>query len=153
MDFDVAQGIAQNAVAKKYALDRHSVNRHFKSLHTVKRAATIAAYDDGRLTPERSALALAQKDQAAVIASLTKRVEWIVGEAEAQYARFKNSDSAKDIEAMLKLNLSALGELAKLAGAYPKAATTTVDARSISLSGLSQDDLRALVAGLKSFAE
>jgi hypothetical protein len=40
-----------------------------------------------------------------------------------------------------------------LTGAFPKATTTNIDARSVTLNGLSQDDLRTLIAGIKAFQE
>jgi autotransporter translocation and assembly factor TamB len=74
--------------------------------------------------------------------------------AEDFYERFKDSKNARDVKAALDSCRDCLRLLGDLRGAFPKPApTTNIDARSLTLQGLSTDDLRALVAGLKAFAE
>lgn len=148
VNYELMQGgVSQNAIAAKYGFSRHSINRHNKNGHVQRRTEALAK------APESSpALAQAQKDMANTIASITERAENIMLECERQYERVKDGNSVKDITELLKLNLSALRELGNLAGAYPKPTATSVDARSIHLNGLSQDDLMALIAGLRGFS-
>ena len=155
IDFDLLSGsVSAPTIASKYSLLKDNVRRHRVAGHVEQRANIVATYDTSKKTPENVALASAQKDMANTVASIAARAERIMTECESQYERFKSSDNAKDISEMLKLNLAALRELGALAGAYPKAQNgPTVDARQIHLSGLSADDLRALVAGLKGFSE
>jgi hypothetical protein len=141
-------GVSQNAIARKYGFSRHSINRHQRNGHIQKRTDALVK------APEASpALAQAQKDMANTIASITERAENIMAECERQYDKVKDGGSVKDITELLKLNLSALRELGNLAGAYPKPSATNVDARSIHLNGISTDDLKALIAGLRGFGE
>lgn len=149
VNYELMQGgTSQNKIAAKYGFSRHSINRHQRNGHIQKRTDALAK------APESSpALEHAQKDMANTIASIAARAENIMAECERQYDRVKDGNNVKDIAELLKLNLSALRELGNLAGAYPKPSATTVDARSIHLNGLSQDDLKALIAGLRGFNE
>lgn len=150
VNYELMQGgTSQNAIAAKYGFSRHSVNRHNRGGHIQKRTDALVK------APESSpALAQAQKDMANTIATITQRAERIMSEAERQYDRVKDGNNVKDIAELLKLNLAALRELGNLAGAYPKPQNgPTTDARAIHLHGLSTDDLKALVAGLRGFQE
>ena len=64
----------------------------------------------------------------------------------------KTSENARDVKAALDSCRDSLRLLGDLQGAFPKATSTTnVDARSITLQGLSTDDLKQLITGLRAF--
>jgi hypothetical protein len=84
---------------------------------------------------------------------LLDRAEALMTNAEQFYERFKESANARDVKAALDSCRDSLRLLGDLQGAFPKAATTNVDARSITLNGLSQDDLKTLIAGIRAFQE
>jgi hypothetical protein len=112
-----------------------------------KRSDILAASPAPPAAKARQAMATTQN-------ALLDRAETIMEAAESFFERFKNSDNARDVKAALDSCRDSLRLLGDLQGAFPKATSTTnVDARSITLQGLSTDDLKQLITGLRAFNE
>jgi hypothetical protein len=112
-------------------------------------ALAIAATDDKAAAKvvQQSARDLANSQR-----DLVELIDEIVDKARGFLDKFGDSDNARDIKAALDTAISAARLLGDKQGAFPKASAQTVDARSIHLNGLSQDDLKMLIAGLKDFS-
>jgi hypothetical protein len=128
---------------------KDSVGRHARN-HMQKRADILAVVDGSSSPPAakaREALTTTQN-------ALLERAETLMEAAESFFERFKDSDNARDVKAALDSCRDSLRLLGDLHGAFPKATSTTnVDARSITLQGLSTDDLKQLITGLRAFSE
>jgi hypothetical protein len=132
-------------IAKLYGLLKDSVGRHSRN-HMDQRAEALRS-----LAPEEPV----GKAQAAIVSTQTvllERAEVLMSAAENFYERFKDSANARDVKAALDSCRDSLRLLGDLQGAFPKATATTIDARSVTLNGLTTDDLHALISGLKAFA-
>ena len=136
-------------IAALYGMLKDSVGRHARN-HMTKRADISGAVDG----PSSPPAAKAQQVMASTQSALLDRAETIMEAAESFFERFKNSDNARDVKAALDSCRDSLRLLGDLQGAFPKATSTTnVDARSITLQGLSTDDLKQLITGLRAFNE
>jgi hypothetical protein len=136
-------------IARLYGMLKDSVGRHARN-HMTKRADILAVVDGSSSPPAAKAqLAIATTQNA-----LLERAETLMEAAESFFERFKDSDNARDVKAALDSCRDSLRLLGDLHGAFPKATSTTnVDARSITLQGLSTDDLKQLITGLRAFGE
>jgi hypothetical protein len=136
-------------IARLYGMLKDSVGRHARN-HMTKRADILAVVDGSSSPPAakaREALTTTQN-------ALLERAETLMEAAESFFERFKDSDNARDVKAALDSCRDSLRLLGDLHGAFPKATSTTnVDARSITLQGLSTDDLKQLITGLRAFSE
>ena len=130
-------------IARLYGMLKDSVGRHSRN-HMDQRAEALRS-----LAPAEPVA----KAQAAMVSTQTALLEWaevLMSAAEDFYDRFKDSANARDVKAALDSCRDSLRLLGDLQGAFPKAtAVTNVDARSLTLNGLSTDDLKLLVAGLR----
>lgn len=133
-------------IAQQYGLLKDNVGRHARN-HMAKRSEALAVSEVG------STQAKVAQELATTRSALLDRAEALMGNAEQFYERFKESANARDVKAALDSCRDSLRLLGDLQGAFPKAATTNIDARSLTLNGLSQDDLRTLIAGIKAFQE
>jgi hypothetical protein len=136
-------------IARLYGMLKDSVGRHARN-HMQKRADILAAVEGSTSRP-------AAKAQAAMVSTqyaLFERAETLMEAAESFFERFKNSENSRDVKAALDSCRDSLRLLGDLQGAFPRATSTTnVDARSITLQGLSTDDLKQLITGLRAFNE
>lgn len=141
---------SQAAIAEQYGLLKDSVGRHSRR-HMNKRALAVAT-EAGDSYPA-STTAKAGAEIVSTQKALLERAETLMSSAEAFYEKFKDSSNARDVKAALDSCRDSLRLLGDLTGAFPKATTTNIDARSVTLNGLSQDDLKTLIAGIKAFQE
>jgi hypothetical protein len=136
-------------IARLYGMLKDNVGRHARN-HMTKRADILAVVDGSSSPPA----AKAQQAMATTQNALLERAETLMEAAESFFERFKDSDNARDVKAALDSCRDSLRLLGDLQGAFPKATSTTnVDARSITLQGLSTDDLKQLITGLRAFSE
>lgn len=136
-------------IAAQYGLLKDSVGRHARNHMTKRTEALAVATEVGTLTPASTTAS----ELAITRTALLDRAEALMSNAEQFYERFKESANARDVKAALDSCRDSLRLLGDLQGAFPKAATTNIDARSLTLNGLSQDDLKTLIAGIRAFQE
>ena len=141
-------------IARMFSLHKDRIGRHFRGKHWERKVNALAvATEAGAFIP---ASTTAKKLQAFenTQSALLGRAESLMDAAESFYDRFKDSTNAKDIKAALDSCRDALRLLGDLQGAFPKAtATTNIDARSVTLNGLTQDDLKTLISGIKALQQ
>jgi len=133
-----------NQIATELGTTRHSVNRHMRT-HIDQVPTSLA------LSSKEAANVVAQsaRDLASSQRELVELIDDIVDKARGFLDKFGESDNARDIKAALDCAIAAARLLGDKQGAFPKAASTVVDSRSIHLSGLDKDSLQLLIAGLK----
>lgn len=137
---------SMNNIALELGVSRHSVNRHAANCMEKTAGALVASGDkDAAAVVQQSARDLANSQR-----DLVTLIDEIVDKARGFLDKFGDSDNAKDIKAALDTAISAARLLGDKQGAFPRAPQVVNDNRSISLNGLSPDDLRALIAGIKS---
>lgn len=135
-----------NQIALDLGLSRHSVNRHAANCMSKTTDALVASGNEGAAkVVQQSARDLANSQR-----DLVELIDEIVGKARGFLDKFGDSDNAKDIKAALDTAISAARLLGDKQGAFPRAPQVVNDNRSISLNGFSPDDLRTLIAGIKS---
>jgi hypothetical protein len=81
-------------------------------------------------------------------AQIWERMTKMADEAEAYFDKWKATDDHRQGEAAFKVMERCLRLYAELKGMFPKPATTIVDNRSVTLNGLSTDELKALATQL-----
>lgn len=140
---------SQAQIASQYGLLKDSVGRHYRH-HLSKRTEALAVASEVGTSSPTSTTA---RDLDTTRNALLDRAEALMSNAEQFYERFKESSNARDVKAALDSCRDSLRLLGDLQGAFPKAAATNIDARSLTLNGLSQDDLKTLITGIKAFQE
>jgi hypothetical protein len=136
-------------IARLYGMLKDSVGRHARN-HMQKRADILAVVDGSSSPPAAKAREALTTTQNAIL----DKAESLLERADEFYEKFKGSENARDVKAALDSVRDSLRLVGELAGSFPKpTSTTNVDARSITLQGLSTDDLRHLITGLKAFSE
>jgi hypothetical protein len=136
-------------IARLYGMLKDSVGRHARN-HMTKRADILAVVDGSSSPPAAKAQQAMVKTQNAIL----DKAESLLERADEFYEKFRGSDNARDVKAAIDSVRDSLRLLGDLQGAFPKATSTTnVDARSITLQGLSTDDLKQLITGLRAFNE
>jgi hypothetical protein len=119
-------------VARQYGLLKDNVGRHARN-HMTKRSEALAVSEAGTSCPA----SIVAQELATTRNVLLDRAEALMSNAEQFYERFKESANARDVKAALDSCRDSLRLLGDLQGAFPKATTTNIDARSLTLNGLS----------------
>lgn len=145
IDFELASGGASyDTIGSKYALSKDSVARHKRGGHAARVPTAIAKHDG----PKPVALVTASADLANSEAAIHARIAKMLDDGEKFFDRHKATGDFKEGEAAFKVLEKCIRLVGEMKGMFPKAATTVIDARSVNLSGLDTESLKALAAKL-----